>query len=134
MLGRRREKMMRHRHELPFGAEATPGGVRFRLWAPRAEAVSLRLEGSRPSTAPMVCDGDGWWVLTSANARPGSRYRYVVDGRAFPDPASRRQPEGVHGSSEVVDDVTIAAAGPGGRGRQRPPAFAFADHRHRARP
>jgi maltooligosyltrehalose trehalohydrolase len=95
--------MMRRRHELPFGAESTPGGVRFRLWAPRAETVSLRLEGSRPSTVPMVCEGEGWWVLTTATARPSSRYRYVVDGSAFPDPASRRQPEGVYGSSEVVD-------------------------------
>ena len=34
---------------------------------------------------------------------PGSCYRYLVDGKAFPDPASRRQPEGVHGPSEVID-------------------------------
>ncbi len=51
----------------------------------------------------MVREDEGWWVLTTATARPGSRYRYVVDGSAFPDPASRRQPEGVHGPSEVVD-------------------------------
>jgi malto-oligosyltrehalose trehalohydrolase len=94
---------MRRRHELPFGAELTPDGVRFRLWAPRAETVSLRLEGSRPSAVPMLCEGEGWWALTTATARPDSRYRYVVDGSVFPDPASRRQPEGVHGSSEVID-------------------------------
>ena len=41
--------------------------------------------------------------MTTAAARPGTRYRYVVDGNPFPDPASRRQPEGVHGPSEVVD-------------------------------
>ena len=109
---------MRHRHELPFGAEAIPGGVRFRLWAPRAEAVSLRLEGSRPRTVPMLCEGEGWWVLTTATARPGSRYRYVVDGRAFPDPASRRQPEGVHGSSEVVDPEAYEWNDLGWRGRR----------------
>ena len=109
---------MRRRHELPFGAESIPGGVRFRLWAPRAEAVSLRLEGSRPSTLPMLCEGEGWWVLTTATARPGSRYRYVVDGRAFPDPASRRQPEGVHGSSEVVDPEAYEWNDLGWRGRR----------------
>ena len=109
---------MRRRHELPLGAEATPGGVRFRLWAPRAEAVSLHLEGSRPSTVPMVCEGEGWWVLTTATARPGSRYRYVVDGSAFPDPASRRQPEGVHGSSEVVDPEAYEWNDLGWRGRR----------------
>ena len=109
---------MRHRHELPCGAEAMPAGVRFRLWAPRAKAVSLRLEGSRPSTVPMLCEGEGWWALTTATARPGSRYRYVVDGRAFPDPASRRQPEGVHGSSEVVDPEAYEWNDLGWRGRR----------------
>ncbi len=38
------------------------------------------------------------------------------------------------GEGAAVDDVTIAAAGPGGRGRQHPPAFAFADHRNCPRP
>ena len=116
--GRRRGKTMRRRHELPFGAESIPGGVRFRLWAPRAEAVSLRLEDFSPRTIPTVCEGEGWWVLTTATARPGSRYRYVVDGRAFPDPASRRQPEGVHGWSEVVDPEAYEWNDLGWRGRR----------------
>src|SRR5690606_4571611 len=35
---------------------------------------------------------------------PGARYTYLVDGRdEFPDPASRCQPEGVHGPSMVID-------------------------------
>jgi malto-oligosyltrehalose trehalohydrolase len=109
---------MRCRHEMPFGAESAPGGIRFRLWAPRAKAVSLRLEGSRPSTVPMVCEGEGWWALTTASARPGSRYRYVVDGNAFPDPAARRQPEGVHGPSEVVDPEAYDWNDVGWRGRR----------------
>ncbi len=66
----------------------------------------------------MLCEGEGWWVLTTATARPGSRYRYVVDGRAFPDPASRRQPEGVHGSSEVVDPEAYEWNDLGWRGRR----------------
>jgi maltooligosyltrehalose trehalohydrolase len=108
---------MRRRHELPFGAERAKGGIRFRLWAPRADTVSLRLEGSRPSTVPMLCEGEGWWALTTASARPGSRYRYVVDGSAFPDPASRCQPDGVHGSSEVVDSEAFDWNDAGWRGR-----------------
>ena len=46
---------------------------------------------------------DGWFALTTSRARAGARYRYAVDGHAYPDPASRSQPEGVHGASEVVD-------------------------------
>lgn len=95
---------MRRRHELPFGAElSAAGGVSFRLWAPRAAAVSLQLDEATPSVLPMGCEAEGWFTLKTGHARPGSRYRYIVDGDAFPDPASRRQPDGVHGPSEVVD-------------------------------
>ncbi|MGA8759515.1 MAG: malto-oligosyltrehalose trehalohydrolase [Stellaceae bacterium] len=94
---------MNRRHKASFGAEVERDGVRFRLWAPRAAAVSLRLEGDRSADLPMEKEEDGVFVLTTAAARPGTRYRYIVDGNAYPDPASRRQPEGVHGPSEVVD-------------------------------
>src|SRR5258708_28118558 len=91
---------MRPTLELPCGAELSREGVRFRLWAPRAKAVALRLEhGERP----MARAGGGWFELTTAAARAGSRYRYVLDGQAVPDPASRYQPEDVHGPSEVID-------------------------------
>ncbi len=109
---------MNRRHELPFGAEVRSGGVRFRLWAPRASAVSLRLEGERPADIPMVEEPDGWFTLTTASAGPGSRYRYVVDGAAYPDPASRHQPDGVHGPSEVVDPQAYDWADLDWRGRR----------------
>ena len=92
--------MRRHR-ELPFGAELTREGVRFRLWAPQAQAASVRLDD--PGDLPMTRMSGGWFELTTAAARAGSRYRYVVDGHAVPDPASRHQPEDVHGPSEVID-------------------------------
>lgn len=94
---------MNRRHKLPFGAELERDGTRFRLWAPRAAGVSLRLEGDRPVDLAMAGDGNGWFALTTERAAPGARYRYLVDGAPYPDPASRRQPEGVHGPSEVVD-------------------------------
>jgi malto-oligosyltrehalose trehalohydrolase len=93
--------MHRH-HELPFGAELTSDGVRFRLWAPRAKEVAVRVEGPA-EVISMSPEPDGWFSLTTREARPGSRYRYIVDGAAYPDPASRHQPDGVHGASEVID-------------------------------
>jgi malto-oligosyltrehalose trehalohydrolase len=108
---------MHRRHELRFGAEPAEGGVRFRLWAPRARSVSLQLGAAGRATAPMARDAEGWWELTTLLAQPGSRYRYVVDGSAFPDPASRYQPEGVHGPSEVVDPVAYDWSDVGWRGR-----------------
>ena len=52
----------------------------------------------------MVSDGAGWFELTRPALGPGTRYRYVIDdGLRVPDPASRYQPDGVHGVSEVID-------------------------------
>src|SRR5215472_9012811 len=99
----RRGNRMRRHHNLPFGAEVTPDGVRFRLWAPRAAAVSLRLETPVRGAVPMNREPGGWFATLVSNAGPGARYRYLVDGQALPDPASRSQPEGVHGPSEVID-------------------------------
>ena len=52
----------------------------------------------------MAPRGGGWYELTTAEARPGSRYMFVIDGGlAVPDPASRDQGGDVHGWSIVVD-------------------------------
>jgi len=107
---------MRRHHELPFGAELTAGGVRFRLWAPRARDVALLLEGSR--ALPMQAEPEGWFSLTTGRAGAGSRYRYRVDGGAYPDPASRYQPDGVHGASEVIDAGAYRWRSDKWRGRQ----------------
>ncbi|MGH7115644.1 MAG: malto-oligosyltrehalose trehalohydrolase [Stellaceae bacterium] len=108
---------MRRGHELRCGAELAAGGVRFRLWAPRAQAVSLQLEGPRSSVIAMDRQAEGWFAATSKLARPGTRYRYLVDGESFPDPASRSQPEGVHGPSEVVDPAAYEWSDDGWGGR-----------------
>src|SRR5690349_21554164 len=92
---------MKRRHRLPFGAELVEGGVRFRLWAPKRERVGLVLEGG--PELPMRDAGAGWFELTTDAARAGSRYRYRVGDLLVPDPASRHQPEDVHGPSEVID-------------------------------
>lgn len=99
------EPGVRRRHHMPFGAELTAdGGVRFRLWAPAAREVELLLDGADAPAVKMQSLPDGWFSLETRAARPGSRYRYRIDGRQeVPDPASRYNPEGVHGPSEVID-------------------------------
>jgi len=94
--------MTRRAHSMPFGAQANDNGsVRFRLWAPAATCVELCLEAERPRA--MTRQAEGWFEL-SLPAAAGSRYRYRIDGGAeVPDPASRHQPEDVHGPSAVVD-------------------------------
>jgi maltooligosyltrehalose trehalohydrolase len=67
----------------------------------------LLTDGSTPY--PLVREGDGTFTGIVAGAGPGTRYRYRLDGGdAFPDPASRFQPDGVHGPSEVVDPSAFA--------------------------
>ena len=58
-------------HAMPFGAAVQDGGVRFRLWAPGQRQVSLLLSGSDQAIS-MQAQADGWFELTSAEARGGS--------------------------------------------------------------
>ncbi len=87
-----------------------PAGTRFRVWAPRSERLELVLERSAGGDrAEMGRVGDGWFELVHPAAGPGTLYRFLVDGRGpFPDPASRFQPQGVHGPSEVIDPDAFA--------------------------
>ena len=97
---------------MPFGARVLPAGqVRFRLWAPAAGSVALVLESASGAQHGLPLDkgSDGWVDFTTAEAHPGSRYRFLIDGETrVPDPASRRNPQGVHGPSEVVDPEAFA--------------------------
>lgn len=88
-----------------LGAWPEAGGVRFRVWAPDRREVELVLEGAAAERAPALeRDGDGYWGTLVPGLAAGARYRYRLDGEGpFPDPASRFQPEGVHGPSQVVD-------------------------------
>jgi maltooligosyltrehalose trehalohydrolase len=97
---------------LPVGAEVLPeGGVRFRVWAPRCQALEVVIEGGpgfEPDTGPRVVEmgreDGGYFAATTTGAGPGTLYKYRLDGgEAYPDPASRFQPEGPHGPSRVVD-------------------------------
>lgn len=88
------------------GAFPEADAARFRVWAPEAAAVELVLERPVGGTAvhAMTRDADGFHSVRVPGAGVGDRYRYRIDGAGpFPDPASRFQPEGVHGPSEVVD-------------------------------
>ena len=86
-----------------LGARADGGSTRFLVWAPAAERVALRLLGPRERTHPMEAVGGGYHEVLASDAPPGTRYVYELGrGRSRADPASRSQPEGVLGPSEVV--------------------------------
>jgi malto-oligosyltrehalose trehalohydrolase len=108
---------MQRFHDMPWGASIEDGRTRFRVWAPRARRLDLLIDGA--GTHPMEREEAGWWSLTRDDAPAGTRYRYRADdGLVVPDPASRRQPEGPHGPSEIVDPRAYAWRDPGWRGRK----------------
>ena len=83
-----------------FGPVLTDNGVTFRLWAPAAKSVDLLTDTAHTMTA----NDAGWFTVHIPDARAGTRYRFRIDGElTIPDPASRFQPEDVHGPSEVID-------------------------------
>jgi maltooligosyltrehalose trehalohydrolase len=108
----------RFNHRMPFGAELRDdGAVRFQLWAPSRDAVALVLEDQQ-QTLPLARLEDGFFALTTDAARAGNRYRFQLeDGTRVPDPASRHQPEDVHGPSEVIDPRAYAWQNAAWRGR-----------------
>lgn len=82
----------------------------FRVWAPAAQRVTLRLlRGNSCQDVAMRRDADGEHFSTSASALPGDRYFYLVgDHKPVPDPVSRLLPEGVHGPTQIVDPQQFA--------------------------
>ena len=111
----------RRRHDMPYGAQLTAEGkVRFRLWAPGAKQVELALHGAdrAPRLLDMTRQSEGWFELITADAKAGSRYRYRIDGATeVPDPASRSNPDDIHGPSEVIDPTAFAWPDSPWRGR-----------------
>lgn len=91
------------------------GRARFRLWAPDAREVALETgDGVRHAMTPET----GGSFATEIACVPGTRYGYRIDGRArVPDPASRWQPDGVHGDSALLDPAAYVWRHPGWRGR-----------------
>jgi maltooligosyltrehalose trehalohydrolase len=102
-----------------IGATVAEGGrVRFRVWAPEADRVDVVLYPPKhpAQNSPEQSErrlrltraGNGYFE-TTVPASAGAFYKYSLDGgEAFPDPASRFQPEGPHGPSQVVDPSAFA--------------------------
>jgi len=88
------------------GAEIRQGGVHYRVWAPKAERVSVRITKSdgEARTLPLRPEDDGYHAGLDESGTAGDQYLYELrEGAAFPCPASRFQPETVAGPSMVID-------------------------------
>jgi maltooligosyltrehalose trehalohydrolase len=98
---------------LPVGADVWPGGgVHFRVWAPRHRAVAVEFVDPEGEALPLAPEGNGYFSGNAPAAGAGTRYGFRLgdskkasagERSLVPDPASRFQPEGPHGASQVVD-------------------------------
>ncbi len=111
-ISQKRQAMARR---LPVGAEVQrDGGVHFRVWAPRRRKVEVNFvtAGQAAALSPLALTAErgGYFSGFAPRAATGTRYGFRLDDEALvlPDPASRRQPEGPHGPSEVVDPASYA--------------------------
>lgn len=102
------------------------------VWAPRASRVRLVTSDPGGPRSELDARPGSWFVLPqdSAPLAPGTRYAFEVLPREdrsasgaeswsqpLPDPRSRRQPDGVHGFSEVyLDDFSFSDSAWTGRG------------------
>jgi maltooligosyltrehalose trehalohydrolase len=91
------------KRRLPIGADLHAGGTHFRVWAHEAKAVSVAFEDAKLAPIAMRAEEHGYFSTTAPGVSAGTRYRYRIGTGNYPDPASRFQPEGPHGPSEVVD-------------------------------
>ncbi len=78
------------------------GGVRFRLWAPKEQRITLLVDGADP--VAMDRNENGFHETWAPDLGAGARYWFgLPSGQRVPDPASRFQPDDVGGPSEVID-------------------------------
>jgi maltooligosyltrehalose trehalohydrolase len=105
---------------LPIGAEVVPGGAHFRVFAPKRRQVEVIVEprrGEAPRTVRLEREGGGYFSGLAEGIGAGALYRLRLDGvKLVPDPASRFQPEGPHGPSEIVDPSTFRWTDPSWKG------------------
>lgn len=107
-----KEPSLAHKRQLPIGTELLKGGgAHFRVWAPKASLVEVELSGDlelkQASRLKLESEPHAYFSGYIAEARAGMFYRFRLKSGSFPDPASRFQPEGPHGPSEIIDGSTF---------------------------
>ena len=124
----RRDPLTELAERIAFGPEIVASGVTFRLWAPYCEEIVLDLPGEGAAHR-MTRDPRGWHTHHVRGAGAGTLYGFrLPSGLRVPDPASRHQPEDVHGPSEVIDPRTYRWRDGGWSGRAWEECVAYELH------
>ncbi len=93
--------------KFPIGAEFTNEGVNFRIWAPKRNKIEIIFKETS-KTLSLQKDNCGYFSGTATFAKAGMLYQLKLDNvdYLYPDPASRFQPEGPHGPSQIIDPAS----------------------------
>lgn len=90
-----------------LGATPTRNGARFALFATTTRSAAVRLfePGTLAvrTTIPLRASAGHLFEADVEGIGPGTLYKFVLDGREFPDPYARFLPHGVHGPARVED-------------------------------
>jgi len=85
------------------------GSCEFTVWAPLLKEVAVQIVAPQERLLSMEKDEEGYWKATASGIEPGTLYFYKLEGtNDRPDPASKFQPQGVHGPSQVIDPSTFS--------------------------
>lgn len=80
------------------------GTCKFVVWAPMLRSMAVNIVYPAKRIITMKQEKRGYWRASADDVYPGTLYFYNLDcNRNRSDPASRFQPKGVHGPSQVID-------------------------------
>ncbi len=89
---------------IKLGADCQSNETSFRVWAPFAEKMILKIIEPDSAEYEMEQDNKGYWQKKLPEIKAGTKYKFAINGEdEKPDPASKAQPDGVHGPSAVAD-------------------------------
>lgn len=110
----------------PVGAQPRKEGTSFRVWADSRKNVSVVVKGQE---YPLESEGNGYFQTFVPAAADGDCYSFLLDGEGpFPDPASRFQPQGPHGPSQIVDPDNFSWTDSAWQGVQLPSQVIYELH------
>ncbi len=105
------------------------GRCEFIVWAPLRKSVELKIIAPAERMVPLERSEKGYWRVEVGDVFPEAYYLYRLDGeKELPDPASRYQPQGVHGPSQVVDHSSFPWEDDGGKGLALPDYIIYELH------
>lgn len=102
--------------------------ARFRVWAPHVSEMAVVFQKEN-RCIPMKRDEEDYFMAEASGPSSGDCYFYELDGKnKRPDPASRFQPEGIHGPSALVNPDDFPWTDTGWKGSPLPEFIFYEIH------